>query len=478
MKKILGIMAIAVLLTATAMAATMTIVSDTDTLVYGPIDHYAEIDSTDWGTSNNAVVTWKHPLWPTIDGAYWISSAYYTEDAQNDSWRLFEREIVLPSCVTNLSGNIVSVTSDNAEEVYLNGALIGSDGKVQGPFVDNQEWNTILSYNLTGLQAGSNKLQFIVRNYAYPTTDPEVNPTGLIYKAEISYDEVASVTCYADSDEDGFGDPNNSKEFCGECGEGFVEDSSDCDDSNPNVNPDATEVCDTLDNDCDGTIDQHVCNWYCSTTANDPWKIDGRFIGTAGYLGVNRLMWTDTYNWDDYFTTLSSKNVKGKTTFYAAQSPFTLASTNGCSCSQILDLLQAYNPALYGNMEGHRKFGCSQSVVEEFTRLVNPNAGKVTGTWLLSVNSGAYIHDMIVVTQNPDGTISGTGGYPAGSGPPYNSPYNWTMTGQVTGNTITMTITYENSYTATISGTIDPSWNYMSGGAGTGGVTDWIATRV
>ena len=36
---------------------------------------------------------------------------------------------------------------------------------------------------------------------------------------------------------------------------GFVDNSSDCDDTNFNINPDATEVCDGNDNDCDGVSD-------------------------------------------------------------------------------------------------------------------------------------------------------------------------------------------------------------------------------
>ena len=72
-----------------------------------------------------------------------------------------------------------------------------------------------------------------------------------------------------------------------------------------------------------------------------------------------------------------------------------------------------------------------------------------------------YEHDMIIDTQNPDGTFSGTGGYPAGS-----SPYDQsgqtpeTITGQVMGNTINITFTttylgpYNPGYTATVVGTI------------------------
>lgn len=82
----------------------------------------------------------------------------------------------------------------------------------------------------------------------------------------------------------------------------------------------------------------------------------------------------------------------------------------------------------------------------------------VTGTytWLVL---GTYHHDLVITTQNPDGTFSGTGGYPAGS-----SPYTAAgqtpevITGQVKGNQITFTTTYlgpyNPGYSATVSGTI------------------------
>lgn len=104
--------------------------------------------------------------------------------------------------------------------------------------------------------------------------------------------------------------------------------------------------------------------------------------------------------------------------------------------------------------------------------------GILTGTWLLDVNDGAYMHDMLIVTQSATGELTGYGGYPAGSGPPYPYPYNWTLTGQITGNSVTMTLDYQSPYQAIITGTVDSSWDSMSGGAGTGGVVNWEATRV
>jgi len=60
---------------------------------------------------------------------------------------------------------------------------------------------------------------------------------------------------YTDDDGDGYGDPDADTLACDQPS-GAVEDDTDCDDADSGVNPDATEVCDTLDNDCDGETDE------------------------------------------------------------------------------------------------------------------------------------------------------------------------------------------------------------------------------
>jgi hypothetical protein len=61
-------------------------------------------------------------------------------------------------------------------------------------------------------------------------------------------------TWYADADSDGFGDMDTSMDSCDEPS-GYVSDDTDCDDGDGDINTDATEVCDSVDNDCDGDID-------------------------------------------------------------------------------------------------------------------------------------------------------------------------------------------------------------------------------
>ena len=71
-------------------------------------------------------------------------------------------------------------------------------------------------------------------------------------------DSVDASTWYADADGDTFGDLNNTSQSCNQPS-GHVADATDCDDtpgSGAAINPSATESCDTIDNNCDGTIDE------------------------------------------------------------------------------------------------------------------------------------------------------------------------------------------------------------------------------
>lgn len=64
---------------------------------------------------------------------------------------------------------------------------------------------------------------------------------------------------YADTDGDGYGDELAVLDTCAlEAPIGFVTNSDDCDDTNNEVNPDAEEIVDGIDNDCNDAIDDGV----------------------------------------------------------------------------------------------------------------------------------------------------------------------------------------------------------------------------
>jgi hypothetical protein len=66
------------------------------------------------------------------------------------------------------------------------------------------------------------------------------------------------VDWYPDADSDGFGDADaESRPGCDAPGLGWVSNGSDCDDSDENTWPGASEICDNQDNNCDGEIDEN-----------------------------------------------------------------------------------------------------------------------------------------------------------------------------------------------------------------------------
>ena len=73
---------------------------------------------------------------------------------------------------------------------------------------------------------------------------------------DIDEDDAVDVeTFYADGDGDGFGDLGVTTAACA-VPSGYSSDSSDCDDGEADTNPDAEEVCDDVDNNCDDEIDE------------------------------------------------------------------------------------------------------------------------------------------------------------------------------------------------------------------------------
>ena len=90
-------------------------------------------------------------------------------------------------------------------------------------------------------------------------------------------DAVDALTFYPDADGDGFGAAAGPTvgPVC-ELPGSWVTNGDDCDDTNEAVNPDGTESCDTIDNDCDGAIDEGLTTIYFADA-----DLDG--FGSAEY---------------------------------------------------------------------------------------------------------------------------------------------------------------------------------------------------
>ncbi len=98
-------------------------------------------------------------------------------------------------------------------------------------------------------------------------------------------------TWYADADGDGYGTIASSEVSCAQP-DGYVLDSTDCDDGNAAINPLAAEVCDHIDNDCDGLTDEDgaFSTFYADTDGDgygDPATTESSCYAAAGYVADN-----------------------------------------------------------------------------------------------------------------------------------------------------------------------------------------------
>jgi hypothetical protein len=97
-------------------------------------------------------------------------------------------------------------------------------------------------------------------------TDGSINPgatevcNGVDDNCDGTVDE-GCVTYYRDADGDTYGDPGDSTTATSQPA-GYIANAGDCDDSNSSINPAATEVCNGVDDNCDGTVDEGCLLYY------------------------------------------------------------------------------------------------------------------------------------------------------------------------------------------------------------------------
>ena len=158
-----------------------------------------------------------------------------------------------------------------------NGADDDCDGVVDGPSALNATtWYADSDSDgygdaATSTDACSAPSGFVADGTDCNDADTGANPgatetcNGVDDNCDGTTDEASAIdatTWYADADGDGYGSSTTPQTACS-AGAGYVADDTDCDDSNASANPSATEICDGIDNNCDGTTDVGLLlTWY------------------------------------------------------------------------------------------------------------------------------------------------------------------------------------------------------------------------
>ena len=222
------------------------------------------------------------------DGDYLICSSSISNDGDvsgnhapdtfHDYW-VFKinqsGDIIWQKCYGGTYGDYCQNALETPDKGYL---LIGysasSDGDVTGHHgilygndywlvkinaLGELEWEKSLggSLNDSGLDIALTEDGGIIVAGSSESTDGDITANNGNYDYWIVKLQCAGNLFYADTDEDGFGDIDNFTEACF-APSGYIGDSSDCNDSDPLINPAQLEICNVIDDNCNGFIDDGI----------------------------------------------------------------------------------------------------------------------------------------------------------------------------------------------------------------------------
>ena len=193
---------------------------------------------------------------------------------------------------------------------------------------------------------------------------------------------------YRDADGDGYGTNNaNFNDISSSPQPGFVQNDFDCNDSNANIYPGAPDICDGIDNDCDGYIDENgpatpmdalvynQCDKAVLTRANPPngitwyWQSSSTGTSTANSAqSVTRTSGSVYYlrardNASGCWSTARAVNYRIQSA-PAAPSINNLSVTNNCGYSTLSrgPVLNAYTWYWQSSSTGTSKSNSSESI--------------------------------------------------------------------------------------------------------------------
>lgn len=249
-------------------------------------------------------------------------------------------------------------------------------------------WNNgELTEDLTGLEAGT---------YSVLVTDANNCSATLSITLAALYEAIA---WYQDTDNDGFGNANDSVISCTQP-DGYVSNPDDCDDNNSAINPAETEICgNNFDDNCNGQVDEG-CDTECDISVNAGADVTTYF----GIVSMQQVVRTAqvtggtppfTYSWtmdrpllcnqqnstgDESFTggictdnicpssglPGENPNCSGSATIYATMLDtavvcVTVTDANGCSASDCFTVMASDVRCFAGNSGNHKIKMCHKT---------------------------------------------------------------------------------------------------------------------
>jgi len=211
-----------------------------------------------------------------------------------------------PTAVADSAGEWFEVYNASGCEADLDGLLVYDDGSnsftISGSLTVADGEHLVLGLNADSTTNGGVSVDYEYSGFTIANTSDEIildNGTEII--DEVWYDATWSIAAgytksldpsaydFISNDDsanwcDDVGTPGSLNNACAASadadGDGYDDAAlggTDCDDSDASVNPGASELCDGLDNDCDGSIDENAIDagtWYADA--------DGDGYGDAG----------------------------------------------------------------------------------------------------------------------------------------------------------------------------------------------------